>query len=92
VRIHFPGKHALEFEPLDFCPEPLRIGFDLLGRSQVPFSLGQFQQLPAVAQAAAELIQGADDLFELGALLTQLLSPFRVVPDLGLFEFPRYFL
>jgi len=38
------------------------------------------------------LIHGADDLFEFGALLAQFLSPFRVVPDLRLLQFPRYFL
>jgi len=38
------------------------------------------------------LVQGADDLFEFGPLPAEFLGPLRVVPDLRLFEFPRYFL
>jgi hypothetical protein len=33
VRIHLPGKHALEFQLLDFLGKPLRIGFDLIRRA-----------------------------------------------------------
>jgi hypothetical protein len=33
VRIHFPGKHALEFELLDFLPETLGIGFYFIRRA-----------------------------------------------------------
>ncbi len=72
--------------------EPLRIRFDLIRSARIRFRLGQFQKLRAVAQSARELIQRADDLFEFGALLAELLRPFRVVPDLRLLEFPRYFL
>jgi hypothetical protein len=92
VRIHLPWEHALEFKPLDFLGEPLRIGFDLIRRARIRFSLGQFQQFRAVGQAAGEPVQGADDLFEFRALSAEFLGPFRVVPDLGLLEFPRYFL
>jgi len=38
------------------------------------------------------MIQGTDDLFESGAFLAEFLGPFRVVPDFGLLELPRYFL
>jgi hypothetical protein len=52
----------------------------------------EIEQFAGVAQAAREPIQAADDLFELGALLAELLRAIRLVPDAGLFEFARYFL
>jgi hypothetical protein len=92
VRVHLPGKHALEFELLDLLLEPLRIRLDLIRGARIRFGLGELQELRAVAQTTRELIQRADDLFEFGALLAEFLGPFWIVPDLGLFEFPRYFL
>jgi hypothetical protein len=92
VRVHLAGKHALEFEALDFLSEPLGVAFDFVDRARVALGLGEFQKFRTVAQAAVELIESADDLFELGAFLAEFLSPLRVVPDLGLLEFPRYFL
>jgi hypothetical protein len=43
-------------------------------------------------QAARELVQRADDLFELGALFAQFLCPLRIVPDGRLLELAGYFL
>ena len=82
----------MEFEPLDVLPEPLGIRFDLIRSTQVRFRLGQLQKLRALAQAAGELIECADDLFEFGAFLAKFLRPLRIVPDRGLLEFPGYFL
>jgi len=84
VRVHLAGKHALEFELLDLLRKPHRIRFDLIRGTRIRFGLGKLQKLRAVAQATRELVQGADDLLEFGALLAELLCPFRVVPDLGL--------
>jgi len=38
------------------------------------------------------MIQAADDLFELGTLLPQLLRAIRIIPNAGLFELACYFL
>jgi hypothetical protein len=38
------------------------------------------------------MIESDDDLLEFGAFLAQFLRALRVVPDAGLFQFPRYFL
>jgi len=50
------------------------------------------QQLRAIAQAAGELIQRADDLFEFGPLFAQFLCPLGIIPDLRLLELAGYFL
>jgi len=92
VRIHLSRKHALEFEPFHLQARAVHVGFDLPGGSGIRLLDGQIQQFRRVAQGACEAIQAADDLLELGALLAQLLSAVRGVPDAGLLEFALYFL
>jgi hypothetical protein len=46
VRIHFAGKHALEFQPLDFLGQPHGVGLDLRGRAAVGFRLRQVPAIP----------------------------------------------
>jgi len=52
----------------------------------------QFKHLTGVAQATVERVQGGYDGFETCAFTAQLLGLFRLVPDLGIFQFPVYFL
>ena len=68
------------------------VGFDLPGGAHVGLLRGHLQQLVRFAQPASQAIQGADDLFEFGALPAEFLRAFRVVPDSRLLEFARYFL
>ena len=72
--------------------EARRIGFDLAGGLEIALFRGHLQELARVAQAARQLIETVDDLFELGAFLAELLRPIRVVPDAGLLELAGYFL
>ncbi|ANB03960.1 hypothetical protein ECTOBSL9_3218 [Ectothiorhodospira sp. BSL-9] len=42
-------------------------------------------------QATADALQVVDDAFQVGTLLAQGLCLVRVVPDIGVFQFPVYF-
>jgi hypothetical protein len=59
---------------------------------QIRLGRRQIQQFGGIGQAAAEPIEAANDLFELGAFLSQLLSAVGVAPNTGLFELALYFL
>jgi hypothetical protein len=92
VGVHLARKHALELELLDFQPEAVDVGFDLLGRPGIRLFGGQIQEFRRVAEGALEAVQAAHDLLELGAFLPQFLSAIGVVPDAGLLELALYFL
>jgi len=92
VRVHFSRKHALELEPFDFRGQLGHIGFDFGRGLKIGLLGGEFEKLPGILEAAGQLVQGADDLFQFGAFPPQLLGALGVVPDARLFEFPVYFL
>jgi len=61
-------------------------------RTFVRFGFGQFEQFRGAGQA---IIQGAnpvDDAVERRTLLAELLRPFRLVPDVRIFQLAGYFL
>ena len=92
VRIHLAREHALEFQLFYFQTQAIDVSLDLFGCAGIRLFGGQFQELRRVAQGALESIQAADDLFELGTFLPQLLGAIRVVPNAGLLELALYFL
>jgi hypothetical protein len=92
VRIHLAGEHALEFQLLDFEGQSLGVGLDSLDGVRIRLGRGQIQQLGGIGQGAFEPIESADDLLELGSLLSQFLRAVRDVPNTGLLELALYFL
>ena len=91
VRVHLARKHALELETLHCRGQLHDIRLDFVGRPRVRLFSRELEQFPGVAQAARQLVQAADDLFQFGALASELLRAFRVVPDARLFELAGYF-
>jgi hypothetical protein len=75
----------LEFEPLDFAGRSIDVGFDLLGGAVIGFLGGQLDQFAGVAQGPREPVQSADNLFQPGALLAEILSAIGIIPNAGLF-------
>ena len=67
--------------------QALDLGGDVVDRALVVFLDGHVQQVARVGQAAAQFVEGFDDLRQLGAFAPQILGVFRVVPDVGIFEF-----
>ena len=86
VRVHLAGEHALELEPLDVGGELLRVPLDLGGGAGIGLVGRHLQELPRVAQAAAQAIEIVDDFLELRALPAELLRPIRIVPHARLLE------
>ncbi len=82
----------MELEPLDHRGEPGGVAFDLGGGARIGLCGGQFEQFRGIAQTARELLQVADDAFQVGPFPAQLLRAVGLVPDAGLFELARYLL
>jgi hypothetical protein len=72
--------------------EPVEVGGDRFGGAVVLFGFSQIKKLAGPGQAFAERADPVDDLVERGAFLAELLGPLRVVPDVRVLEFARYFL
>jgi hypothetical protein len=68
------------------------VPFDFVGSPGISLFCREFQQLPRVAQTAADPVQTLDDTLQLRSLPTQFLGAVGIVPDAGLLEFPGYFL
>jgi hypothetical protein len=85
------GEHALEFERLD----PLLHGFEIrahgVDRFGVTLGGGQFQHLLRFGQPLRKAVQRTHDSLQPGALTPKTLRPFRIVPDVRVFEFAVYF-
>ena len=92
MRIHLAGEHALELEALDVLVQAVGVRLDLADCAEIALTGRQVQQLAGIRKTLGETIDGADDRFQPGALPTEFLRAFRLVPDAGLFEFARYFL
>jgi hypothetical protein len=90
VRVQLAGEHALEFELLDVAFERRQVALDGLRRRFVVLFDGQGEQLAGVLQAVGDLVEGADDLLQAGALAPQLLGLVGRIPDRGVFELPAY--
>ncbi|GAB2503247.1 hypothetical protein GCM10027266_22430 [Arenimonas alkanexedens] len=58
----------------------------------VVLHLGQVDQLGAADQVIGEAADAVDDLFQRSALATQGLRALGIVPDVGAFQLPVYFL
>jgi hypothetical protein len=92
VRVHLPGKHALEFEGLDFLRQAGNVSLDLRGGVEIVVAFSQLQELCAVGETAGQAVQAADDRIEPGSFLAQFLRALGIVPDIGLLELALYFL
>ena len=92
VRVHLAGEHPLELEPLHAGGELDRIALDLGGGAGIGLVGRHLQELARVAQTAAQAIEIVDDFLELRALLTELLRPLRILPNIRLLELAGDFL
>jgi hypothetical protein len=92
VRVHLAGEHPLELEALDVLAEPVGVRLDLADRAKVALARGEFEELARIRKALGQAVDGADDGFELRALLAEFLGALRLVPDTGLFQLAGYFL
>jgi hypothetical protein len=86
VRVHLPGKHALEFQLLDAPREPLDVLDDRIGRVLVVLHFREVQQFAGACQALAEAADAVDRLVQQRALAAQGLRAFGVVPDVGVLQ------
>ncbi|MCY1276206.1 hypothetical protein D9M70_248650 [compost metagenome] len=91
VRVHLAAEHAAEFQLLEDLAQALDFGGDVVHRAFVVLLDRHVQQVAGVGQAAGEVVQGLDDLRQLGAFTAEVLGVFGVVPDVGVFEFAVYF-
>jgi len=86
VRIHFARKHPLE---LELCDRPLQsLDIVLHGSSRILVLLGlrEVEQCTRIGETLAQLVEGADDRFELRALATELLCTLGLAPDRRVLE------
>ena len=90
--IHLAGKHALELQAFHFRGQSRDIPFDLVRGPRIGFLGSKFEQFSRFAQSPGEMIEALDDPLQFGPLPPQLLGPFRIVPDAGLFELAGYLL
>ena len=81
MRIHFPGKHARQFETPDAFLEIAGIAADLGEAGFVALGLDEFKVLRRLAQAVRDLVELPDRRLEPGAFATELLRLLRTVPD-----------
>src|SRR5690606_15380219 len=91
VGVHVATEHAAGLELPQGFAEAGQVGDDVAHRTFVIFLDGHVQQLPGIGQATGELVQGFDDVGQGGTLAAQALGVFRIVPDVGVFEFAVYF-
>jgi hypothetical protein len=87
VRIHLAGEHALELQLLHAARETRDVVHDRIGRVLVVLHFRQVEQFARADQAFAQAADAVDGLVEQRALATQGLRAFRVVPDVGVFQF-----
>jgi len=92
VRIHLAGKHALEFQRLDFARERIDVGRNGLRGAFVVFRSSQLQQFFGPAQAFRQAADAVDDLVELSAFLAELLRALGLIPDVRIFQLAADFL
>ena len=85
------GEHATKLQIGEFLLQ--RLGFSLgfvEGLLILAFD-GQGDQHLNILGALSQDIDGSDHCFQRGALLAQSLSPFRLIPDIRLFQLGAYF-
>jgi hypothetical protein len=87
VGVHLAGKHAPELETFYAGLEALQVALDLGSGSRVAFFHGKREQFVRVLQSVRDLIEPGDDLLQLSPLLAKGLCPFRIIPDVRLFQF-----
>jgi uncharacterized protein YjiS (DUF1127 family) len=91
VRVHLAREHALELELGDRALETTNVALDGLRGVLVLLRLREIEQLARVRETFAELVERADDRFELRALASELLRALGVVPDRRVLELPQDF-
>jgi len=80
VRVHLAGKHALEFQLFDLGGQTIDVRLDFFDCRGIRLGNGQFQEFRGVAQCALQTVEAADDLLELGPLLSQFLGAVPACP------------
>jgi len=87
VRIHLPGKHALELELVDAARVALDILDDRIRGVLVVLQFDEVQQLAGADQPFAQAADAIDSLVQQRAFTPQRLRAFGVVPNVGTFQF-----
>jgi hypothetical protein len=91
VGVGLAAEHALEFQPLHLGFETLHIRCQRGGGGLVVFQLDQLGQFERVGDAARQLADAADDVFQTRPLAIEFLRALGVFPDLGVFELAQDF-
>jgi hypothetical protein len=86
MRVHLPGKHAVEFQLLDAAGETLDVLDHGIGRVLVVLHFRQVQQLAGAHEAFAQVADAVDRLVQQRTLASQRLRAFGIVPDVGIFQ------
>jgi hypothetical protein len=71
--------------------DAFHVGDHRIGAVFVVFHFSQFEQFLRICQAGTDLVNAANNAFEDGAFLAQVLRPLRAVPDFRVFEFAADF-
>lgn len=85
------GEHAAEFQIHQLLLQRLSLGFGLVEGLFIFTFDGQGDQHLHILGALGQSINGGDYGLQGGALLPQRLGPFRLIPDIRLFQLGAYF-
>ncbi|KJS74550.2 MAG: hypothetical protein JL55_22885 [Pseudomonas sp. BICA1-14] len=91
IRVHLVAEHAAEFELFEDSAQTVQLGGHVINSALIIFFDRHVEQVARVGKSAIEVIDGFDNLRQGGAFTAQALGVFRLVPDVGVFEFAVYF-
>ncbi len=90
MRVHLAGEHALELEARDRGLDLADVRLHGAHHALVGVRLGEFEQLGGFVEPGLQLVEGADDRLELGALTAEFLGAVGLAPDGRILEFPQH--
>ena len=86
VAVDLAGQQRLDLEPLGLELEALQLVDPLFLGGGIIFRLGEFDEGRGVVEFAFETRDGAETVFEFGALAHDFLRGFGVVPEIWIFD------
>ena len=86
VAIDLAGEQRLDLAPLGLDLQALQLIDRLFLGGGIVFRLGEFDERRGVVEFALETREGAEPIFEFGALAHDFLRGFGVVPEIWIFD------
>ena len=91
VSIHLAGKHALEFQARQQGFLFIQVIDNRVQGGLIIFLDREVDQIDGIMQGLFKMGQGFDHVLQLGTLSAEFLGTFRIIPDLGVFQFAADF-